>query len=362
MLLLWKRPRTNSRLGMPSRVVGMLVLLVAATGLGGAHILAAPGDSRAEPAPLGTEVAAGPWRLTVAEVVTGSDATDMVLAASSVNEAPRDGFAYVAVRVTAVNDGDQPLEITGDDFALTAASGVVRRFTGVVPPEPALNGVAQPGESRDGWVVIGAPVDDDNLMLLYDSVTLSGDWADRVFALGDAAAIDPADGPLAEANEVGLTPDDPAGIGDVIVTDAWEVELLGIASCEEVFDMSDFRVQALQVGDSYDSAPWLAINVKIANIQAGNDPAYLSTTAFMLVESDGSTTSNVITLTAPAPDASGDYFPGASRDGWVAFELPARLRRLRHFPHPIPAVPGRVGRALYHLRRRVVRLPPVMAA
>ena len=308
---------------MPIRTVGMLLLLVQIAALGGAPIQAAPGDSRSEPAPLATEVVAGPWRLTVAEVVTGDAATEQVLAANPANEAPRDGFTYVAVRITAVNDGDQPLEITGDDFALTTASGVVRRFTGAVPPDPALDGVAQPGETRDGWVVLGAPVDDEDLLLLYDSVSLSGDWADRVFALSDGAAIDPADSPLAEANEVGLTPDDPAGIGDAIVTDDWEVELLGIASCEEVFDMSDFRVQALQVGDSYDSAPWLAVNLKITNIRVGGDPAYLSTTAFMLVESDGSTTSNVITLTAPSPDASGTYYPGATREGWVAFELPA---------------------------------------
>jgi len=51
--------------------------------------------------------------------------------------------------------------------------------------------------------------------------------------------------------------------------------------------------------------------------------AFLSPTAFMLAEPGGSTVSNVITLTAPAPDASGNYYPGATRDGWVAFELPA---------------------------------------
>jgi hypothetical protein len=307
---------------MPFRAVGMLILLFAASAPGGSHVLAAPGDSPSDPAPLGTEIVAGPWRLTVAEVVTGEDATDLVLEASSVNEAPRDGFTYVAVRVTAVNDGDQPLEITGDDFALTTGSGDVRRFTGAVPPDPALDGVAQPGESRDGWLVLGAPVDVE-MLLLFDSVSLPGDWADRVFALSDGATLDPADAPLSEANEVGQTPDDPAGIGDTIVTDAWEIELLGIASCEEVYEMSDFRVQALPEGDAYDEAPWLAINVKITNIQAGNDPAYLSSTAFMIVESDGSTTPNVITLTAPSPDAAGAYYPGATRDGWVAFELPS---------------------------------------
>ena len=42
----------------------------------------------------------------------------------------------------------------------------------------------------------------------------------------------------------------------------------------------------------------------------------------MLVNDDGNAVSDVITLTAPYPDASGAYYPGASREGWVALEIP----------------------------------------
>jgi hypothetical protein len=46
-------------------------------------------------------------------------------------------------------------------------------------------------------------------------------------------------------------------------------------------------------------------------------------TAFQLATADGKAVNDVSILTPPDPDASGTYFPGASRDGWVVFEAPA---------------------------------------
>lgn len=323
----WSRSSTAKRRSRNVTVRRLTALLCVGTvllvGPGFTPGFAAPGDTRAEPAPIGTEITAGPWSLTVAEVVTGDAATEQVLAANPINEPPRDGFSYVAIRVVAVNDGENPLVIGSDDFALTTASGLVRRFTGVVGPEPVLDGTAQPGDTLDGWIVLGAPADDTDRLLLYDSVTLTGSWADRIFALSDDATIADPDTALAEPNDVGLSTDDPAAVGEVIVTGSWEVELLGIASCQEVFDMSDFRVQALGPEDASNESPWLALNVRVTNVRPGGEPAFLSPTAFMLADPDGATVSDVITLSAPAPDASGAYYPGATREGWVAFELPA---------------------------------------
>jgi hypothetical protein len=62
--------------------------------------------------------------------------------------------------------------------------------------------------------------------------------------------------------------------------------------------------------------------LRVTNVQTGGDPAFLPATAFMLVNAEGNAVSDVITLTAPYPDASGYYYPGASREGWVALEIP----------------------------------------
>jgi hypothetical protein len=42
----------------------------------------------------------------------------------------------------------------------------------------------------------------------------------------------------------------------------------------------------------------------------------------MLADEEGNPVTDVLTLTPPSPDASGEYFPGAIREGWVVFEVP----------------------------------------
>lgn len=322
-MIVMPRQNRRSRAVLRLNLVGLLALaLLAVCGLGLTQVLAAPGATRSDPAPIGQEVTAGPWRLTVQEVVTGDDATQQVLAASSANVGPRDGFTYVMIRITATNDGDRPLDLDTDDFALTGDSGLVRRFVGALPPDPAIDATVAPGESHEGWVVLGAPLDEGDLLLVFDSVSLPGNWADRVFALQDGATVADAADAADKPNKAGQDPSDPAGVNTAVTNADWQVELLDVASCQEVFDMSDFRVQALTSEDADDEAPWVALKVRITNNRTGGDPAYLSPTAFMLSEPDGSSVSDVITLTAPNPDASGYYYPGASREGWVAFELP----------------------------------------
>nr|MDQ3045486.1 DUF4352 domain-containing protein [Chloroflexota bacterium] len=140
------------------------------------------GAARVTPVPLGETAPAGPWRLRVIEVITGADATAQVTAASPVNEPPREGFGYVLARISAENSGDAPLPVSGDDFLLTGASGIGRRFVGAIGPEPRLDGVVEAGQAREGWAVFAVPVDETDLLLLFDSLMLSGSWADRHFA------------------------------------------------------------------------------------------------------------------------------------------------------------------------------------
>jgi hypothetical protein len=301
-------------------VRSIFVLTVA---LAGARFAAAaPGDSLAEPVPYGQEAAAGPLRIVVLEVVTGQAAIDLVVGAGSGNSGPRQGLTYVAVRLAVANDGEHPVLLDGNDFALTGATGVVRRFLGVVPPDPKLDGTVEPGATREGWVVLFAPVDETDLLMLYDSLSLHGRWADRVFALEDGAAVAGPDGPPGARDDVATEPAAAIEIGETFTTDLWQIELLEIATCLEVFELSDFRVQALGSGDAIDEAPWVALRLRVTNVQTSGDPAFLSPTAFMLVNAEGSTINDVITLTPPAPDASGYYAPGASREGWVSIEVP----------------------------------------
>lgn len=281
--------------------------------------LAAPGDSRANPISLGDEGSAGPWRFRVLEVVTGPEATELVTAAAPTNDPPRDGATYVAVRIAARNTSDQSLIIDGNDFAITGRSGLIRRFVGATPPEPALDGTVDAGAIREGWVVLGESSGEEQLLLLFDSTTLDGTWADRVFALEDGASVPPLGTPVAQPNEVGVAADSPAGVDEPIVTAGWEIELLEVVSGAAVYELVDYRTGALGPGDADD---WIALRLQITNTQTGGDPAFLPSNAFILADQSGSPLNDIATLTPPDPDASGAYYPGATREGWVAFELP----------------------------------------
>src|SRR5215213_4659814 len=138
------------------------------------------GLSRADPVPLGAVVQAGPVELQVLGVLSGQEAIDAVLATSPTNVEPRDGTTYVAVNLSARNTGSRPLWLDNDDFALTSDSGLVWGFLGVRPPDPALDVTLNPGESAEGWVAFGIPIEESSLLLIFDSLEIGGSWADRV--------------------------------------------------------------------------------------------------------------------------------------------------------------------------------------
>jgi hypothetical protein len=282
------------------------------------------GLSRAEPAPLGETVQAGPVELQVLDVLSGPDAIAAVLAASPTNVEPREGITYVVVNLSARNTGSQPLWLDNDDFALTGGSGLVWRFLGARPPDPALDVTLQPGESTEGWVAFGIPIEESSLLLIFDSLEIGGSWADRVLAIQDGARIPDLSQRPAASNDAGTDVTTALGIGEAAVTDQWSVELLDVVTDATAFDLVDYRAGALGVGDATgaDGSVWIALRFRIQNVMAGGELASFPANAFVLVDDAGNPLLDVATLTPPRPDAAGDYYPGSVRDGWVMFDVP----------------------------------------
>ena len=282
------------------------------------------GLTRADPVPLGGAVQAGPVELRVLDVLSGPEAVASVLAASSTNVEPREGTTYVAVSLSARNTGSQPLWLDNDDFAVTGDSGLLWRFLGAHPPEPALDVTLNPGESSEGWVAFGIPSEENSLLLIFDSLEIGGSWADRVLALQDGAQIPDRSQPTAESNDGGSDFTAALGMGEAAVTDQWSVELLDVITGEVAFDMVDYRTGALGAGDATgeDGSVWTALRFRIQNVAAGGELAYFPANAFVLVDDAGNPILDVVTLTPPRPDAAGGYYPGAQRDGWIMFDVP----------------------------------------
>ena len=325
--------RHDLGMGVARRVVRIAVAATLMLGALGVTVLAQEGSptpvssrglSRAEPVPLGETVTAGPLELEVRDVLIGPDAVAAVLAASPSNVEPRDGTTYVAVNLSAHNTGANPIWLDNDDFALTGDSGLVWRFLGAKPPDPALDLTLASGESTTGWIAFGTPVDESSLLLLFDSLELGGSWADRVLAIQDGAQITDLPQRPAELNSAGTDFSSAIGIGEVAVTDQWSVELMDVVTGAAAFDLVDYRTGALGPGDATgeDGSLWTALRFQIQNAQSGGELAYFPANAFVLVDDAGNPLLDIATLTPPRPDAAGGYYPGAVRDGWVMFDVP----------------------------------------
>jgi hypothetical protein len=310
----------------------------------------AQGHSRADPVPLGELALAGPVELRVREVLAGADAVTAILGAAATNAEPREGMTYVAVRLSARNTGPNPLWLDNDDFALTGNSGFVYRFLGAQPPDPALDGELAPEQAVEGWVAFGVPNEENALLLLFDSLALGGSWADRVLALQEDARIPDVARRAAAKNGAGVDPTAPLGAGEVAITDEWSVELLDVVSGAAAFDIVDYRTGALGAGDAVgdDGSVWVALRFHVQNVQPGGEVAYFPANAFALADDAGNPVPDVLTLTPPRPDAAGGYYPGAGREGWVMFDVPAgyvtNMVRFQPFAHTAPSLDPRFFR------------------
>ena len=307
-------------------VLGLLVAGRGATGeerIGFAQTAPTAGVSRANPVPPGQEAVAGPLRIMVTDVRAGVGAVDQVLAASPNNAPPAAGDTYVLSYVTVRNAGESSVFVSNDDFGLTGSSGVIRRFLTAVPPSPALFGEIEPGATMEGWLVFAAPPDETNLLLVFDSLSLEGTWSDVTMMLLAGATIADAGTPSARVNDAGRDPAQPARLNEPVVAGDWDVELVAVVFGAEVFDLVDYRTGALGAEDASNDTPWLALRFRVTNTGTGGAAAHFPANAFRLADATGALLPDAVTLTPPVPDASGDYYPGASREGWVAFELPS---------------------------------------
>lgn len=328
----------RDRLPWPAARWGPALVVAVVLGLGPAASTPGRQTEPGPPAPLGEETAAGPLRLSVGQVVAGPAAVDLVLAASPTNQPPREGVTYVLVELRVENTGDRPIDIDGGDFALVGGTGLPHRFLDVETPPPAIDGSLDPDAARTGWTAFAAPLDEAGLTLLYDSLSLPGAWADARLALEPDATTRPPPPPT-EPNRTGIDPAAPATLGQPITTADWEVELLEVVTGAAVFPLVDYRTQALgerdAVGGDADQSVWLALRLRVTAVGDAPASAVLPANAFAVVDAAGEPVPDLITLTPPRPDAAGPYQPGASREAWVAFDLPlaAGATTVRFLPY-----------------------------
>lgn len=293
--------------------------------------------------PPGTAATFGPWKMTLTEAITGNDAAAKIKATNDANPDPGSGLAYLLVHITATNTSKTPRILTTADFSAGVEGDLFRPVPSVVTPQPELEVTVAPGKTVDGWVALETLTDNaggDGVVVRYNSTTITGDWSDALFAVTGAPTLSAKGGTATADTQTGASPQSPAAMNQPVRVGDWEVTVLATAGGQQVFNMSDYRLQALGDSDSAGTevGNWLGVQVKVTNLS--DRTSFLSPTAVEMANADGSWIDTAVSpaelaglnLTAPAPDASGEYLPGTTRDGWFVLRTAGPVPLIRIQP------------------------------
>jgi hypothetical protein len=120
--------------------------------------------------------------ITLMEIVRGEDAWEQIKD-QGVSEQPKTGFEYILARINfgyfrRIRGGeDEPYKLPEGQFVAAAEDGVTEYGVPSVSqyPQPALVGYTfQPGESREGWILLQVPKDAKKPLLIYKRQHVEG--------------------------------------------------------------------------------------------------------------------------------------------------------------------------------------------
>nr|MBA2277323.1 hypothetical protein [Chloroflexia bacterium] len=199
--------------------------------------------------PPGETATVGPWRMTIAESISGADALTTLQDANDGNQEPGEDLVYLLLRVSCHNRGETPCVVSTADFAAAGADGIFRRSPSVALPDPALEATVASGEAVEGWIALVVPADNadgSDVVVRYDSVASAAVWGSALFAVRGEPVVVTDEGAAGEINpEVGASADAPAGLGETVVTGGWAVTAVESITGQEVFDRAGPGLQAL---------------------------------------------------------------------------------------------------------------------
>lgn len=294
----------------------------------------AVGTSRTNPARIGEEVLSGDLGITVLEVKRGQGARVSVMAANPYNPELSEDEEYVLVFVRLRNAGASvgPREdlLLYYNWGVTGSSNVPRTI-GAVAPAPVLDTVKAesllPGAEVEGWIAKRVGVDESDLQFVFLGQQ-SQDW--RYIALDDSSRlpIESDSTPLIDvgATDVGLSRDDPATFGNIVVMPPYAVEILDSAQGTDALRLlSDLGSTELP-DQGYE---FVLIWIRVTNVATSEVPVLVESYGlFRLSGSSGIIRDpelnllsfiDVVNPAGPLTDFGEWIYPGGSIEGWTLF-------------------------------------------
>jgi len=277
------------------------------------------GTSRANPIPLGSVGSAAQWDIQVLEVLRGDDAWDELLAASTWNEPPAEGFEYVVAKIAAERTGnDEAKAISSVDFEVTGSGAVLYQVPWLTNPEPELDAELLPGGSTEGWLSFSVWEGEKDLILVYDE---AWEWDDEpvYFALEEGAAVPMPDGLLPDGDAmVGLSRAEPAEVGTMIFEAPWEFQVREVIRGDDAYDM------LLEANEFNEPPPegleYMLLRVHVRNLDTQEEAQEIDGSMFH-VTGDNNVLYRYPYVVEPEPELEARLYPGGEWIGWLAFEI-----------------------------------------
>ena len=155
-----------------------------------------PGSSHLSPAPMGTDVKAKIERgdayaapevfdveITVLETVRGDDALDLIKEQEVSSDLPAEGFEFLLARIKfgyfrrGKGFGNKPYEFTKGQFSACSSDGRTQFAALSVskqPLKPLIGESFNPGDVRDGYIVLQVPKGEKRPLLIFNREFVEG--------------------------------------------------------------------------------------------------------------------------------------------------------------------------------------------
>ena len=302
-------------------------------------------------------VIAQDWEIEVLEYLRGEEAWELLDKPSLYNDPAPYGWEYVMVKVrmkSLHDSGEDMLWVSGLDYNLTGSSHWLYDFVscawgtgkvtancmsvspmidfGVYPlpdydpsvyyinvqvPDPRLDADLETGGETIGWMAFIVREDETDLILKFDDFS---SWDDPAYiALEEGASIKPDDEFISRpANTIGEDRDAPANIGDVVITDDWQLKIVDHVRGEDAWQF----LHGFSPDD--DPAPvgmeYMIFWIEAQYLGMGSD--YLSTWNFEILDQDD----NIYTTesySALIPSIDQELLTGGEIEGYLVMLAPA---------------------------------------
>lgn len=293
------------------------------------------GFSREKPFPIDTEVATPFWDFKILEFYRGEQAWQIIQADDANNKPPPAGKEYALVKVWLRNKNPSPnaQNFGLDEFFMTGDALQVHGDVLVDHPVPEVVFTDFfTAETYEGWIDVLVDPAEQNLILVFDRVdSIDGETQPReirYLALEGNASIEVPPGLEAiPANNLGLEPEEPAKIGEMVIGDDWEVAILEAVTGTAALDIV---MQMNEKNDSpEDGMEYIALRARMRRISTQDMKDYRpSFWAYVKDEESESWK----TIAEPRirnknpelfPIMAFYFFPGLESEGWFVLEAPA---------------------------------------